>query len=210
MPMAATAWPGAGLGAGAAGAGPDPAGRKGALVMMDGLKLLGFGPRTGEAALELHGLLYEGRDGGDHPETLPLAGDRSRRARRLSVLLVGLLLVTALVSLGWGASGTSLLRAVSDWLAGRALTVQDRVVLLDIRLPRVLMGMVVGASLAVSGAVMQGLFRNPLADPGLVGVGAGAGLGRSWPSCWAGCCRRRWRGFSAGIWCRSRRFSAAG
>lgn len=111
------------------------------------------------------------------PETLPLAGDRSRRARRLSLLLAGLLVVTALVSLGWGASGTSLVRAVSDGLAGRALTVQDRVVLLDIRLPRVLLGMVVGASLAVSGAVMQGLFRNPLADPGLVGVGAGAGLG---------------------------------
>ena len=39
------------------------------------------------------------------------------------------------------------------------------------------MGILVGAALAVSGAVMQGLFRNPLADPGLVGVGAGAGLG---------------------------------
>ncbi|MEO1614153.1 MAG: iron chelate uptake ABC transporter family permease subunit, partial [Pseudomonadota bacterium] len=45
------------------------------------------------------------------------------------------------------------------------------------RLPRLAMGLLVGASLAVSGAVMQGLFRNPLADPGLVGVGAGAGLG---------------------------------
>lgn len=37
-----------------------PAGRNGSVVMMDGLKLLGFGPRTGEAALELHDLLYEG------------------------------------------------------------------------------------------------------------------------------------------------------
>ncbi|MEM8582462.1 MAG: iron ABC transporter permease, partial [Pseudomonadota bacterium] len=42
---------------------------------------------------------------------------------------------------------------------------------------RLALGLVVGAALAVSGAVMQGLFRNPLADPGLVGVGAGAGLG---------------------------------
>jgi iron complex transport system permease protein len=48
---------------------------------------------------------------------------------------------------------------------------------MEIRLPRLLLGLVVGASLAVSGAVMQGLFRNPLADPGLVGVSAGAGLG---------------------------------
>jgi iron complex transport system permease protein len=48
---------------------------------------------------------------------------------------------------------------------------------MDIRLPRLATGLLVGAALAVSGAVMQGLFRNPLADPGLVGVGAGAGLG---------------------------------
>jgi iron complex transport system permease protein len=51
------------------------------------------------------------------------------------------------------------------------------VVLFDIRLPRLAMGALVGAALALSGAVMQGLFRNPLADPGIVGVGAGAGLG---------------------------------
>jgi iron complex transport system permease protein len=47
----------------------------------------------------------------------------------------------------------------------------------DIRLPRVILGVLIGAALAVSGAVMQGLFRNPLADPGLVGVSAGASLG---------------------------------
>lgn len=108
---------------------------------------------------------------------LPLAGDRSQRGRRLALLLALALAVTAVVSLGSGASGTSLVRALSDMLAGRELAVQDRVVLLDIRLPRILMGALVGASLAVSGAVMQGLFRNPLADPGIVGVGAGAGLG---------------------------------
>ena len=53
----------------------------------------------------------------------------------------------------------------------------EAVVLFDIRLPRLAMGLMVGAALAVSGAAMQGLFRNPLADPGIVGVGAGAGLG---------------------------------
>ena len=47
---------------------------------------------------------------------------------------------------------------------------------LTLRLPRVLLGLLVGAGLAVSGALMQGLFRNPLADPGLVGVSSGAGL----------------------------------
>ena len=47
---------------------------------------------------------------------------------------------------------------------------------LQLRLPRVLLGLLVGAALAVSGAAMQGIFRNPLADPGLVGVSSGAAL----------------------------------
>ncbi|WP_287883182.1 MULTISPECIES: FecCD family ABC transporter permease [Paracoccus] len=106
-----------------------------------------------------------------------LEGDRSHRARRLGLFLALLLAAVVVISLGWGASGTSLTRAVSDLMAGRELAVQDRVVLMDIRLPRVLMGIFVGASLAVSGAVMQGLFRNPLADPGIVGVSSGASLG---------------------------------
>jgi iron complex transport system permease protein len=46
--------------------------------------------------------------------------------------------------------------------------------LFDIRLPRILMGVVIGAGLAVSGAAIQGLFRNPLADPALIGVTSGA------------------------------------
>jgi iron complex transport system permease protein len=49
-------------------------------------------------------------------------------------------------------------------------------VLFDIRLPRTLLGMYVGAALAVAGVMMQGMFRNPLADPGLVGVSSGAAL----------------------------------
>ena len=55
----------------------------------------------------------------------------------------------------------------------------QRVVLTEIRLPRVLLSCLVGASLGISGAVLQGLFRNPLADPGLIGVSAGAALGAS-------------------------------
>lgn len=47
----------------------------------------------------------------------------------------------------------------------------------NIRLPRVLLAVLVGAALALSGAVMQGLFRNPLADPGLLGISSGAALG---------------------------------
>ena len=47
----------------------------------------------------------------------------------------------------------------------------------EVRFPRVVLGLMVGAMLAVSGAAYQGVFRNPLADPYLLGVGAGAGLG---------------------------------
>ncbi|MCG8154721.1 iron ABC transporter permease [Brenneria goodwinii] len=48
---------------------------------------------------------------------------------------------------------------------------------LNIRLPRVLLAVLVGSALACSGAIMQGLFRNPLADPGLLGISSGAALG---------------------------------
>ncbi len=104
-------------------------------------------------------------------------GDRSQRAQRLCLLLSALLAVTALVSLGWGASGTSILRVMGDLVHGREIAVQDKVVLLNIRLPRIVMGGFVGAGLAVSGAMLQGLFRNPLADPGIVGISSGASLG---------------------------------
>ena len=57
------------------------------------------------------------------------------------------------------------------------LLLRDHAVIYNIRLPRMLLGVLIGAALAVSGLLMQGLFRNPLADPGLVGVSAGAGLG---------------------------------
>ena len=53
---------------------------------------------------------------------------------------------------------------------------RDVVVVLDIRLPRTVMAALVGATLAVAGAVLQGVFRNPLADPGLVGISPGAAL----------------------------------
>ena len=53
----------------------------------------------------------------------------------------------------------------------------NEIILFEIRIPRVLLAGFVGASLGISGASLQGLFRNPLADPGLIGVSAGAALG---------------------------------
>jgi iron complex transport system permease protein len=104
-----------------------------------------------------------------------------RRARRARLAL-GALAVAALCALLFsataGASDVSTFGFLTRLLtADPALDMRDRAIILDIRLPRVLMGFMVGASLAVSGAVMQGLFRNPLADPGLTGVSAGASLG---------------------------------
>lgn len=53
----------------------------------------------------------------------------------------------------------------------------DTLILRELRLPRLLLGLLVGAGLGGAGAVMQGFFRNPLADPGIVGVSASAGFG---------------------------------
>jgi len=105
------------------------------------------------------------------------ATHRHTVARRITLALAVLLILTGIVSVSVGASEASLSAAVLDLLSGRAISDLDRIVLWDIRMPRLFMGMLVGAALAVSGVVMQGLFRNPLADPGIVGVSAGAGLG---------------------------------
>ncbi|MEP6563934.1 MAG: iron ABC transporter permease [Mesorhizobium sp.] len=109
-------------------------------------------------------------------------GDRSARARIVILFLCVELTAAALFSLTSGASDASAVDVVRDWLLGAvpndaALSARDRLIVYDIRLPRVILGMLIGASLAVSGAVMQGLFRNPLADPGLIGVSAGSSLG---------------------------------
>lgn len=55
-------------------------------------------------------------------------------------------------------------------------TIQQEATLIDIRLPRIVLGALVGAALGISGAAMQGIFRNPLADPSLIGISSGAAL----------------------------------
>lgn len=69
-----------------------------------------------------------------------------------------------------------LVDAMSGMRAGEGTAMRDAIVVLDIRLPRTLLAILVGSGLAVAGAVLQGVFRNPLADPGLVGVSPGAAL----------------------------------
>jgi iron complex transport system permease protein len=108
-------------------------------------------------------------------------GDRTRKAQVMLVGLVLVLLGAMGVSLMTGASGASMAQVVASWFGaadtGSPLFQRDQLVIYDIRLPRLLLGMLIGAALAVSGVIMQGLFRNPLADPGLVGVAAGSSLG---------------------------------
>ncbi len=63
------------------------------------------------------------------------------------------------------------------WLPAESISRADEVIIWILRVPRVIVAAFVGAGLAVAGALMQGLFRNPLAEPNIVGVGAGAVLG---------------------------------
>lgn len=66
---------------------------------------------------------------------------------------------------------------IAHLVGAESLSDRERAVFFDIRLPRIVTAMVVGATLALSGAAYQAVFRNPLADPYLLGVSAGAGLG---------------------------------
>lgn len=109
-----------------------------------------------------------------------LEGDRSGRARLAVVLLAVGLVFTMAFALLFGAFDAPTLRIFMTWIGlddGAGIKAADLLVVEAIRLPRVIMGAMIGAALAISGTVMQGLFRNPLADPGIVGVSAGASLG---------------------------------
>ena len=107
-----------------------------------------------------------------------VAGDRRHRARVVTICLSLGLMSVFLLSLGWGAAGqTHVIEALLASIGIGQAELRDTVILFDIRMPRTLLAAAVGAALAVSGAILQGLFRNPLADPGLIGVSAGAGFG---------------------------------
>ncbi|KQP66558.1 iron ABC transporter permease [Nocardioides sp. Leaf307] len=97
--------------------------------------------------------------------------------RGVVALLVLLLLVAvvALASLVWGARDVApgqVWRALVDPVTGD----NDHLVVRDLRVPRTLIGLAAGAALGAAGALMQGVTRNPIADPGLLGINAGASL----------------------------------
>ncbi|MBB3116681.1 FecCD family ABC transporter permease [Corynebacterium bovis] len=108
----------------------------------------------------------------------------SLRVRRLTglVVLVGLLLVGLVLSIALGAReiplGTVLdsLGSIRAAMADPASADPDLRVIAELRVPRTLIALVVGAALGVAGALIQGHTRNPLADPGILGVSSGAAL----------------------------------
>lgn len=111
-------------------------------------------------------------------------GERAASRRRLTfTILAALLLGGLMLSLGWGAVkigptqviGISLEKAGVD--SGIEFTRQQSAVLWNIRLPRVLLSVIVGAALALAGVALQVAFRNQLAEPTLLGVSGAATLG---------------------------------
>lgn len=97
-------------------------------------------------------------------------------------LLTGLLIIVGLLAVGIGAVCINPEQVVAILLkqigieTGILVETRQESVLMVIRLPRVVAGLLIGAALAVSGAAIQGLFRNPLADPGLIGISSGSAL----------------------------------
>ncbi|MFG2622394.1 FecCD family ABC transporter permease [Streptomyces sp. NPDC048507] len=107
---------------------------------------------------------------------------RRRTAPWLTLLLVAALLVLAVVSAGVGAYRIptgDVLASVQHrlGLGGAPLDRVGESVLWNVRLPRVVLALLVGSSLGCAGALMQGVFGNPLAEPGVIGISAGAAVG---------------------------------
>ncbi|MCZ2328518.1 FecCD family ABC transporter permease [Bartonella sp. F02] len=113
--------------------------------------------------------------------TLKIKTDRQTRRRQVVLFILVIFLISSiwngLLNGSSNASFTHLIHVLltQDWAISSKTF--DYLIFIEIRLPRILLGLFVGAALAVSGVLMQGLFRNPLADPGIVGVSAGASLG---------------------------------
>lgn len=114
---------------------------------------------------------------GGAPSLKELQSAAETRRRLLLLVLTGLLAASAGLSLCVGAMPVSvadILHAIFPF--GEAADAQAAGIVSAIRLPRLLLGICVGATLGICGAAMQGLFRNPLADPGIVGISGGAAM----------------------------------
>ncbi|MCM3629588.1 iron ABC transporter permease [Paenibacillus glycanilyticus] len=98
---------------------------------------------------------------------------RRRGAMVISIMFIGII-VAFLISMNTGVIRMSPLDVLQT-LLGQG-TDQQHLVLFDFRLPRIIISILIGMGLAVSGAVLQALTRNALADPGIIGINSGAGM----------------------------------
>jgi iron complex transport system permease protein len=105
----------------------------------------------------------------------------NRRHNAVLIPLVTILVITFFFSLMFGAimiSPEEVFSSIGDYFSSASLPLNERI-FLDIRLPRAITCVFVGASLAMAGVLMQALFRNPIVEPGLIGTSSGAALGAS-------------------------------
>lgn len=117
-----------------------------------------------------------GRRNGSGPATSGGSGIvRLGRRRAIGLLIcAAVCLIAVFLSLSYGARPISLSQVFDALFTFDASS--DQLVVLELRVPRTLLGLLVGAALGVAGALMQVITRNPLADPGLLGVSSGASL----------------------------------
>lgn len=109
---------------------------------------------------------------------------QARKERLILVLLGVALLFAIVVSMGVGRYGIpigDIFRIIGSWITGQTdfLNNQAEVVIVLVRIPRILLCVLVGAALSASGAAFQGLFKNPMVSPDVLGVSSGAGVGAS-------------------------------
>lgn len=111
------------------------------------------------------------------PESRASQRLRQRRTRRILgiVVLLGLLAVSVALSIAVGAKTIPLSDVLSGlWAPGHS---ENDLIIRQLRIPRTLLGVLAGVALGLAGALMQGHTRNPIADPGILGITQGAGLG---------------------------------
>ena len=162
-------------------AGPEPFPGQSLRVDIDGTSSIGAtsGPVAGKPLPATGSVASVDRASADGAVAKAFRIPPLALAGSVTVLFAGLV---ASVSFGSADIGFGqVILGVLDWLPGvsfdSGLSASEQSILWQWRIPRAVLGALVGASLAMSGAVFQGVFRNPLADPYLLGVAAGAGLG---------------------------------
>ncbi|MFE6800434.1 iron ABC transporter permease [Streptomyces sp. NPDC057681] len=126
-------------------------------------------------AVVLVALAYRSYDTGDAGPSVAFARLRSRRAFVVTLVALTTALVAAVVASTLLGDAPLLLGDVGNWLTGRSGRFVSFV--LDSRVPRIAAAVLAGAALATAGTVVQAVSRNPLAEPGILGVVGGAGVG---------------------------------